>query len=155
HLHQFLMARAEARLGGDRDPEGVARRLPGQRLLQARHDAAGAVHVHQRRMAVGGGDHLALLVVQAEVDGGNAAIGDVHGVAPGDCAHGRAAQPPPATRAYPQAPRAAMLRAWRATATTRPAIRCTGPITTPNTVSRSATKQCCSSACCWKSTRPG
>src|SRR3546814_5946501 len=77
-LHQAVVALAEALLGRDLDLEPVAGLLPGQRLLEPAHDAAGAVQVDQRIVAMGGGDLPAVLAGQGEMDGGDAPVGDFH-----------------------------------------------------------------------------
>src|SRR3546814_2738938 len=77
-LHQAGVALAEALLGRDLDLEPVAGLLPGQRLLEPAHDAAGAVQVDQRIVAMGGGDLPAVLAEQGEMDGGDAPVGDFH-----------------------------------------------------------------------------
>src|SRR3546814_98453 len=156
-LHQPVVALAEALLGRDFDLEPVAGLLAGQRLLEPAHDPAGAVQVDQRVVAVGAGDLPAVLAEQGEMDGGDAPVGDFHDepVVSGECLHGRAAANPGATPGRPQLHAFAKLAPWPpATATSRPGTRCTGPTTTTNTASRSATKASCSNACCWRSTRP-
>src|SRR3546814_6862686 len=78
HPTLFRCGLAEALLGRDLDLEPVAGLLPGQRLLEPAHDAAGAVQVDQRIVAMGGGDLPAVLAEQGEMDGGDAPVGDFH-----------------------------------------------------------------------------
>src|SRR3546814_18280396 len=75
-LHQAVVALAETLLGRDLYLEPVAGLLPGQRLLEPAHDAAGAVQVEQRIVAMGGGDLPAVLAAQGEMEGGDAPVGD-------------------------------------------------------------------------------
>src|SRR5690606_29490887 len=104
-------------------------------VLADQRDGAGEVRVGQR------GQRDQQVVGQVVLGGGHAPI-----LAAG--AH------PPALPCHNRRHRQQVPRPCPATATSPAAIPCTAPTTTTSTACRNARRRCCSSACCWRSTRP-
>ncbi|EGD17181.1 hypothetical protein XGA_4229, partial [Xanthomonas hortorum ATCC 19865] len=77
-LDQLRVARAIALFGRHIGGERFAQAFAIQRLLQARHDIAGAVQIAQRRVRRGAVQHLAGVVGKSVVNGRNATLADFH-----------------------------------------------------------------------------
>jgi len=81
-LDQLLVARAVGQLRRHVGGQGVTGLLAGQRLLQAGHDVAGAMQIAQWRIGRGLVDDDAIVVGQGVMNGGDAAVHDLHGKPP-------------------------------------------------------------------------